>query len=262
MIKNNSYFKRKYEKNFKLDDSVLDLYNDSSVFEDARNNDKNAFKFLLKVGEDVVLQEISHFFGPNHKCWLKRIYDGHFDDYLGLVPIALIKCLKSFDENIGKDFDTQLKGFTYYFRRYLQRETYYYNRDFNTNDYSIQDMQDKKIWDPEESRAIINNSDTMAEVNLLEPSWKKFLDICNEDSHKSLKSTMKVTPIEVFLDYYVGDKTDKEIMEERGVSIVTIRKWKQDMLDFIWRKRNDETFPLSPEELELIADMKPKWAKW
>jgi hypothetical protein len=255
--------RRKYERYFKLDDISLDDYEDNSVFADARKNDTEAYRYLLKVAEDTALQELFRFLGPNQKCRIYRLLNGHLEEFFGLVQIALSKCLRTFKESLGETFKKQLKGFTYYFRRYLCEETKAFNKRYNKENEtcSIEDMADRKVWDAEESKVEDIYEDDSSDIDLLEPSWKKFIQLCREEPSLKPNGNRGVHPIDVFIDYYIFGKEDSEIREERGISQVTLRDWRKRIIDFVKDNKDNMKFPLLPEDLEQILRIQPKWAR-
>lgn len=265
---NDSKFLRKYNYFFDIDENTKYLYDPTEidVYKDARNGDKDAFKYLAYLGTRTALTNFWAFLGPNPKSRKIRILNGDFDDYLGYCQEAIYRALNRFNEYLGKDRKISATGFTYYFKRYLAKICLSHNRSMNRNRaLNSQTLEsDGKMEDAFENILNKVSDDRVNEYDFTkDSSVKSFKMLCDVlkkwDFVKDKTRKFGVSPLEL-LYYYLHDAlTLNQIANKVGMNFAVVKAFINKIVDEVNDHEDDYSYPVeSFEDVLQIAENAPE----
>lgn len=268
---NDSKFLRRYNEFFDIDSTTKNLYDieDTQVFEDARNGDTKALRYLAYLGTKTALTNFWAFLGPNPKSRKIRILNGDFEDYLGMCEEAIFKALKTFKEEYGESRKISATGFTYYFKRYLAKLCLSHNRNMNRN----RAINNQKFA----SEGNDNGFENL--LNEIPDESNNNFDLTKESSRKSFKmlvDTLKnwkfvkdktakfgVSPLELLYKFLYEAKNIHTIAQEVGMNDVIVKGYINNIVDEVNDHEDDPKYPVSSfEDVLEIAENDPEALKY
>lgn len=208
------------------DDYLKDNEGDlRKIITDAKkSNDFAECYLILKSKERVFGVFWNNFLGKASSNVIKkrRINNGDFNEFIGLIFIAFDKAIKSFD--LKKYKNLTLGNWQYWFGQYLKREAISENTR-NMNAGPANTIHPDTVGDEDDSAGgywdkIASHDDTLFDGDF-EKNWKEFCSSPEMNSKFSAKIDKKRK--EILADVLKGDRTVNMIASDYGVAGNTIR---------------------------------------